>query len=611
MQILLNARRRTMGRFSSCAMLRMGSRVAAFALAMTLLGGALAQQAAARNSDEARSGFAEVDHYRLYYEAAGAGQPVVLIHGNVGDRRHWDRQFGVLAKEFRVIRYDVRGYGRSSAPREDAPYADHEDLAALLDHLGVRAVHLVGWSMGSAIAIDFAIRFPERTLSLTAVGPWVAGYSSAPADDVYAAFANVSTAAKQGGRAAALQAFMDAPFVVATSRDANAAADIRRIGADYSFWAFAHRDPRRGLDPPAARRIREIRAPALILAGEHDIPACLEIAEELDASVRDSTKIVMRGAGHSMHMEKPDEFNEHLGAFLRRSGAQPAAPEIAAESGVIPAGPFQLRYRIEGDGHPTIVIGSSIYYPRVFSKVLRQRLRMVFLDQRLFASVNGVAKQGDYELDDVLEDIERARQQLKLDQVAVIGHSGHGYMALEYAKKYPQHVTHAILIGTPPDMSVASAAATERYWQEFASPERKALMRERLRALPDSALEKLSPSARFNQIYLRNSPRSWYDAGFDASPMLAGVEWNLEVFGRLWGEVFRDIDITQALETFDRPVLLALGRHDFVIAPPSSWDPITPKFRDITVRIFERSGHTPQYEEAEAFDAALLEWMAK
>jgi proline iminopeptidase len=77
----------------------------------------------------------------------------------------------------------------------------------------------------------------------------------------------------------------------------------------------------------------------------------------------------------------------------------------------------------------------------------------------------------------------------------------------------------------------------------------------------------------------------------------------------VWGCVFRDIDITQGLTTFDRPVFLALGRYDFLVAPPSTWEAIRPKFRDLTVRVFERSGHTPQYEEAALFDAELLRWM--
>src|SRR2546430_190174 len=124
-----------------------------------------------------QSGFLEVLGGRLYYETAGTGDAVVFIHGNVGDRRHWDRQFQALVNRFRVIRYDVRGYGLSSIVAQGLAYADHQDLAALFDHLGLTSAHVVGWSMGSGIAIDFALSHPGRLKSLVSVGPWVAGYS--------------------------------------------------------------------------------------------------------------------------------------------------------------------------------------------------------------------------------------------------------------------------------------------------------------------------------------------------------------------------------------------------------------------------------------------------
>jgi proline iminopeptidase len=550
------------------------------------------------------SGFAEIEGARLYYEITGSGAPVVFIHGNVGDRRHWEQQFSSLAGSFRIVRYDVRGYGRSSIPAEDAPYADHDDLAALLDSVGVHSAHVVGWSMGSAIAIDFAIRYPERARSVIAIGPWVAGYSSAAAKGVYSGFDNVTAVAQQRGPEAALRTFMNAPFFAATSRDASARAQFERIGADYSFWAFAHRDPRRTLTPPAATRLGQIRAPMLILAGEHDIPACLEIAESLDNAVRDSTRIIVPGAGHLLHMERAAEVNAHIARFL--SKAEAATPM----NGIIPAGPFELRYQIEGQGPAAIVIGPPLFYSRVFSQRLRERLRLVFLDHRGFARKTGAVEPKDYTLDVVIEDIEHARRSLQLGRVVVVGHSGHSYMALEYAKKYPQHVSHVVMIGIAPNLSAASAAATEGYWQEFASPERKALLAERRRALPDSELEKLAPGPRFIQGFgIRDSPRGWYRLDFDPAPLWRDVDVNMDVFSHLWGEAFRDIDVARGLEHFDRPVLIALGRHDFVVAPPPSWDPIVPKFRDVTVRIFEHSGHAPQYEEAALFDAELLKWM--
>jgi proline iminopeptidase len=280
-----------------------------------------------------------------------------------------------------------------------------------------------------------------------------------------------------------------------------------------------------------------------------------------------------------------------------------------SNSGTITAGKFGLRYRSEGSGRPTLVVGSAIYYPRTFSQNLRQRLRLVCLDHRGFAPSPGPVDTSEFALDAIVDDTEKARRELGLGRVAVLGHSGHAFMALEFAKKYPANVSHVILIGIAPDLSPASVASTERYWQEFASTQRKAALAENLRRFPDEALAKLPPAERFVQNYVRNGPRSWYDPRFDSTSLWEGVEINVDMYNHVWGRIFAEIDITRGLETFARPVFLALGRYDFLVGPPSKWEAVRPGFRDLTVRVFERSGHTPQYEEPDHFDAELLGWL--
>ena len=84
---------------------------------------------------------------------------------------------------------------------------------------------------------------------------------------------------------------------------------------------------------------------------------------------------------------------------------------------------------------------------------------------------------------------------------------------------------------------------------------------------------------------------------------------NMDFLIYVWDTLFAEIDITQGLDALDRPVFLALGRYDFLVAPPSSWDAVKSHFKDLTVRIFEKSGHTPQYEQSALFDSELLTWM--
>lgn len=281
------------------------------------------------------------------------------------------------------------------------------------------------------------------------------------------------------------------------------------------------------------------------------------------------------------------------------------------QSGTIAAGEFNLGYSVEGTGTPTIVIGSSLYYPRAFSENLRSHLRMVFMDHRGFAPSPGPVDNSAFALDTLLDDVERLRQELGLGRVAVIGHSGHGFLALEYGKKYPESVTHVIMIGIAPDFGPENAQAMRQYWEEFAPADRKAIWEERLQSQPDDELAQLPAGEAFIKGYIRDAPKIWYDPHFDSSPLWEGVSVNMDMISHVWGRTFAEIDITQGLDTFDRPVFLALGRYDFLVAPPSSWDPIRPMFRDLTVRVFEESGHTPQYEEAELFDSELLAWMSR
>src|SRR5690242_8469772 len=104
-------------------------------------------------------GFVEVNGTQLYYETQGCGHPLVLIHGGYMDRRMWDDQFHAFAKQYRVIRYDVRGFGKSELP--GVPYADRQDLYALLKHLGVEKTYLLGLSLGGMIALDFTLDYPK------------------------------------------------------------------------------------------------------------------------------------------------------------------------------------------------------------------------------------------------------------------------------------------------------------------------------------------------------------------------------------------------------------------------------------------------------------------
>src|SRR5262249_56483249 len=124
-----------------------------------------------------------------------------------------------------------------------------------------------------------------------------------------------------------------------------------------------------------------------------------------------------------------------------------------------------------GRGPPCLVVGSSVYYPRVFSQGLRARLQLIFLDLRHFAVTDPAFTPDHLTLDTYADDIEQARQTLNLGEVIVMGHSIHGILALEYARRYPEQIRGVVAIGTVPHLSDDIALARDRLWQAGGSPE--------------------------------------------------------------------------------------------------------------------------------------------
>jgi proline iminopeptidase len=212
-----------------------------------------------------------------------------------------------------------------------------------------------------------------------------------------------------------------------------------------------------------------------------------------------------------------------------------------------------------------------------------------------------------YQLDLLVDDIELVRKELGFDKIIVIGHSGHAFMALEYAKKYPANVSHVVMMCVGPSYSHEGHLASLRYLNDSVCPERKAALAKNLARLPQEI--SAAPEKAFITYCLLMGPKSWFDYNYDATELWEGVEVNMAMFDYVWGEVFRDIDITENLDKLLSPVFLALGRYDYFVPPAYLWEGVRDKFSNLTIRIFEKSSHAPHFEEPELFDKELIEWL--
>ena len=259
----------------------------------------------------AQKDFATVNGTRLHYEVAGSGHTVILVHGFSVDTRMWDNQFELLAQSYRVIRYDMRGFGESDLP-DDKPYDPCVDLLALMDYLGIDKASLVGLSLGGWVVLDFAVAYPQRVHTLVAADAAVMGFewkngrpSTMPVE-----------VAQSRGVEAAKQFWMSSPLFTAALRHPRVLRRLDEMVSDYSGWHWTHENPQILADEPTILSLKEIQCPALVLVGEHDTEDFRQIAQVLSNEIPNTQHFVIEDAGHMSNMENPRRFNELLLEFL-------------------------------------------------------------------------------------------------------------------------------------------------------------------------------------------------------------------------------------------------------------------------------------------------------
>jgi pimeloyl-ACP methyl ester carboxylesterase len=264
------------------------------------------------------TGFAAVAGAQLAYSSAGEGNTVVFVHAGIADRRMWAPQIPAFAARYRVLTYDMRGFGESEMV--DEPFSARTDLLGLLDALAVDRAHIVGCSMGGSMALEFAAEHADRIISLVLVNSGAPGFE--PEEGYFEPPQyEAAVAALEAGdfeRAADLEVEMwvDGPYrspnqVAPDIRNAIRAMDIIALRSESRRDDFVQR-----LDPPPGLRLAEIHCPSLVVFGELDMPDMRDSAEYLAAGIGDSQLVEIEGVAHLPNLEKPDVFNEALLAFL-------------------------------------------------------------------------------------------------------------------------------------------------------------------------------------------------------------------------------------------------------------------------------------------------------
>lgn len=264
---------------------------------------------------------------KLYYEISEptdsgnkARPTVVLSHAAFLDSRMWDAQWAALTQQFRVIRYDMIGFGQSDAAT--GPRCRRADLYQLLQTLGVTHTHLVGCSMGGEIVLDLALEHPALVASVTAINGTPSGFDLQGEMPQYVP--EMIGALQQGDVDLAselqLRIWFDGPQRTPSQVDGAVrafAGAMNRICVASNTWFVADGTPLSPLSPPAAARLGEITVPTLIINGALDHAETLRAGALMAAQIPGARQEIIDNTAHVPSLEAPTRFTPLLLDFLK------------------------------------------------------------------------------------------------------------------------------------------------------------------------------------------------------------------------------------------------------------------------------------------------------
>lgn len=278
-------------------------------------------------------GFAGTDGARIFYEVAGSGSPLVLIHENKLDRRLWDAQIDAFAPWHRVIRYDLRGHGRSTLA--EGPISLTQDLSALLDTLDVPQAAMVGVGLGAAAAVDYALTYPGAVRSLVLLRPGTVGPLSRAADALPATIPNM------GGLIEVMRSFsrvdtgdldqvLEAAINLLRLLDPGSLPDegypevweaMRTIMGEHEARANGrHQWVWQG---ETGTSLRDITVPTLLIGGDSD-QRTRQVMNWLEVQLPRARSALVPGNGGWFCREQPERFNHLVLGFLGSVGSTTA-----------------------------------------------------------------------------------------------------------------------------------------------------------------------------------------------------------------------------------------------------------------------------------------------
>lgn len=275
-------------------------------------------------STGAQGRYAEVNGVRVYYETQGSGPALVLIHGWAINSDYWDDQIPAFREKYRVIRYDRRGYGRSSGDPDLT--ADPVDLRELLALLGVQRAHLVGHSMGTTTALAFAVQYPQNVSAMVLTGAaGVSDYSPERAGGVQNAPAERRRIARTMGLDSLWAITLrNPPFTSDTITAEQHARSVRMLATYRATDLLQDTRPSGQTRRVVMADLPNVHVPTLFLLGERETRPTLEATAELARRIPKAKRILLPDAGHLVSLSKVAAYNAAVLQFLAEVDRPPA-----------------------------------------------------------------------------------------------------------------------------------------------------------------------------------------------------------------------------------------------------------------------------------------------
>ncbi len=258
----------------------------------------------------------QLDDVELYYREVGNGTPVILLHGLTLSGLMWTPQIVELSKNFRVIIPDLRGHGKSSVP--DHGYSFHNyaiDIKNLFDYINLQKAHIIGLSLGGAIATEFSVAFPESVLSAIIISSMPPYFEP---DDIWVqTLSNFRKVRDEFGLNYAVEnALLKEPIFGKINIGIN---DWMNLKKAINQFAGKPMDSDFSGQKDSVRIFQSLPAldiPFLIMTGENDYKTFIEASESLSEAMPNSKRVIIKDSGHLCTMEKPKEVNSEILNFL-------------------------------------------------------------------------------------------------------------------------------------------------------------------------------------------------------------------------------------------------------------------------------------------------------